>query len=421
MVAAAFAVAYAAAVVAVNVFAFSDGWTLVWPINGITVALLLRQPRAHWWPLLLGVEIGTGLGDIFDGQPFWFEIGQRACSVMEVLITACLLPPFKTLEDWLQQRQLSRRFIAALLLGPGLSGVVAAELFRWVLGQDFLSAFNFWATADALGIAATMPLALTFDSPQMRSLFEPRALARTVPTILFALIGGALIFYVQRYSLVWALYPMLLYIELELGFAGASIVVVGILFVSVYLTTNGDGPFGAWKGDHSLSGTLAYQVFFGFQLVALIPASVVLFERRRMAEQLRETNARLSELASLDALTGIANRRAFDERFEREWHRAVLQRTPIALAMIDLDHFKQFNDTYGHPAGDKCLRAVAVALAGQIRYPESFVARFGGEEFAVLMGNSDLASAGLVAERIRGAIHGLSIEHAGSPSGRITV
>jgi len=417
----AYTATYCVAVMAVNFFAFSDGWTLVWPLNGITIALMIRQPRARWWSMLLGIEIGTAIADCLDGMAFWFEAAQRVCSVSEVLLSACLLPPFQKLEDWLQEPRLSRRFVAALLLGPGLSGLAAAPLFRWVNGQSLLIAFNNWATADALGIAATLPLALACGSPQMRALFQPHALAKTVTTVLLACLAAAMIFCSERYPLGWALYPMLLFVELQLGFAGASIAVVGILFISVYLTTTGHGLFGQWPSDRAISRDLAFQIFFGFQLVSLIPASVVLLERRRMAEELRQTNARLSALASLDALTGIANRRAFEERFEREWRRAQLLRAPIALAMIDLDHFKQFNDTYGHPAGDRCLRAVAEALALQIRFPEAFVARFGGEEFAVLLGNADLAAASLVTERIRGAIHGLAIEHAASPSGRVTV
>lgn len=418
---AAYAVAYCAADVAINLFAFSDGWTLMWPLNGITVALMIVQPRSSWWSMLLGIEIGTAIGECLDGQPFGFEIVQRLCSASEVLMSAWLLPPFKTLEGWLQHPRLSQRFLAALLLGPGLSGLLAATAFLRFEGVPFLIAFNNWATADALGMAATLPLALSVSSPQMRALFEPKELPRTFGVLLVSLLVGTLIFAVDRYPLGWVLYPTLLFTELQLGFAGASIAVVGILFISIYLTTTGHGLFGHWPAERSIQRDLAFQIFFGFQLVALIPASVVLFERRRMAEELRETNARLSALASLDALTGIANRRAFDERFEREWRRAVLLHAPIALVMIDLDHFKEFNDTYGHPAGDKCLRAVADALALQLRYPEACVARFGGEEFAVLLSDTDLGGASGVAERIRGAIHGLGIEHAGSDTGRVTV
>jgi diguanylate cyclase (GGDEF)-like protein len=144
-------------------------------------------------------------------------------------------------------------------------------------------------------------------------------------------------------------------------------------------------------------------------------------ERRRMAAELHDTNARLTVLASLDGLTGIANRRSFDERLSHEWSRAVRLRKPLALAMIDLDNFKQFNDLYGHLAGDKCLCSVADELARQVQRPEDLIARFGGEEFALLLPHTSADGAQKVVERIRAAIIGLGIEHIGNSWKHVTV
>lgn len=140
-----------------------------------------------------------------------------------------------------------------------------------------------------------------------------------------------------------------------------------------------------------------------------------------MAEELRASNARLTVLAAMDGLTGIANRRSFDEHLAEEWRRAARLRTPLSVAMIDLDNFKQFNDLYGHVAGDKCLRAVAGVLVGQIHRPEDVVARFGGEEFAMLLPNTAADGTALVAERIRKAVLGLGISHLGSSWEVVTV
>jgi diguanylate cyclase (GGDEF)-like protein/PAS domain S-box-containing protein len=131
---------------------------------------------------------------------------------------------------------------------------------------------------------------------------------------------------------------------------------------------------------------------------------------------------RLAALAILDGLTGLANRRRFDERLQEEWARAHRDGTSISLLMIDLDHFKKFNDQYGHPAGDVCLRATAQVLAAEARRPADLAARYGGEEFALLLPNTDAAGCRLVGERIREEIRNLCIIHAlNLPSGLVTV
>ncbi len=407
---------------ALNRFAFSDSWTIVWPLNGVNIAVLLMRPRSTWGWLVLGIELGSGAGEYLDGNPLGNAIGQRVCSLAEIVIGASLLPPFIALDSWLRAPRIFLRFFAALILGPGISGVMAAVLAHYVHPeQPFLLAFNNWATADAVGIAATMPLALSVTSPQMRSLFRPEALWRTLGVLLLAFGTAVLIFSVSRYPLLFLLFPLLLLVDSLLSFAGSAIAVVGVLFVSMYFTTNSRGPFGIWPQDLEIPRDLAMQMFWGFQLLALFPASLMFMERRRMAEELHHTNARLTVLASLDGLTGIANRRSFDERFAQEWNRAVRHRKPLALAMIDLDNFKQFNDLYGHLAGDRCLCAVAEALVRQVQRPEDFVARFGGEEFALLLPHTSADGAARVMERIRTAIVDLDIEHGGNSWNRVTV
>lgn len=406
---------------ALNRFAFSDAWTIVWPLNGVNVALLLMRPRSAWPWMLLGIEIGTGVGEcLAAAQAPGLEVGQRLCSLIEVVLSAWLLPPFTALDGWLRIPGIFKRFAAALVLGPGISGVLAAALFHWAQGQPLLLAFNNWATADALGMAATMPLALSLRSPQMRSLFRPDALPRTLGALILVIFGAGLIFSVDRYPLFFLLYPLLLLVDSMLSFAGSAIAVVLVLFVSVYLTSKGLGPFGVWRGDLAIPRDFAMQIYLGFHMLALFPGSLMFMERKRLAEELRDTNALLARLASLDGLTNIANRRAFDDRFAQEWARAMRHGKPLALAMIDLDNFKQYNDRYGHLAGDRCLRAVADALAREIHRPEDFVARFGGEEFALLLPHTSPEGAREVAERLRAAILALGIEHTGNSWSRVT-
>lgn len=134
----------------------------------------------------------------------------------------------------------------------------------------------------------------------------------------------------------------------------------------------------------------------------------------------KEMEAKLAELAATDGLTGIANRRRFDEELLIEWRRAARNEQHLAVMLLDVDHFKKFNDQYGHPAGDDCLRKVASTIAAAVRRPGDRPARYGGEEFAVILPSTDLTGAVDVSERVRAAIAGLDLPHAGNEAGVVT-
>jgi len=139
-------------------------------------------------------------------------------------------------------------------------------------------------------------------------------------------------------------------------------------------------------------------------------------------EEFRLSRSRdeLQGLVFVDSLTGLANRRALDERLLREWHRPG-QSDPIALLMIDVDYFKEYNDRFGHLAGDECLRALATAFIAHGTRPGDFVARFGGEEFAVIAPGTRLPDAIALAESMRAHVEALGIAHPSSPSRRLTI
>jgi diguanylate cyclase (GGDEF)-like protein len=138
-------------------------------------------------------------------------------------------------------------------------------------------------------------------------------------------------------------------------------------------------------------------------------------------EELRIANEHLEELASLDGLTGLANRRGFDREIEQEWQRANERHEPVALMMIDIDHFKLYNDRYGHVAGDTCLRSVAETLSLVMLENAVLVARYGGEEFALLLPGLDLPRISALAEEARRSIEDLFITHAEAPCGHVTI
>ncbi len=132
---------------------------------------------------------------------------------------------------------------------------------------------------------------------------------------------------------------------------------------------------------------------------------------RDSSQQLEKANRELQRLAVLDGLTQVANRRRFDESLQSEWQRLARDRVPLSLILCDIDFFKRYNDTYGHQAGDACLKQVATAIQTSLKRASDMVARYGGEEFAAILPNTDADGAECVARDIRAGVRALAIPH----------
>lgn len=198
--------------------------------------------------------------------------------------------------------------------------------------------------------------------------------------------------------------------------------------LAVVVTQSRDEVLADWSREASTRS-------LGVLLLSIVLAVLGLFALRLVAQRLRAedqlcgardalhaANLRLQRLAAEDGLTGLANRRAFDERLAAELSRTRREHVALSLLLIDVDHFKPYNDLYGHLAGDDSLRAVsAVTRRIATHRGGDFAARYGGEEFAVLLPNTPAAGAAQVAERLREAIGELQLPHAASPDGRVTV
>jgi diguanylate cyclase (GGDEF)-like protein len=146
--------------------------------------------------------------------------------------------------------------------------------------------------------------------------------------------------------------------------------------------------------------------------------------KARISNQIRLkiNNDLLERYANQDSLTDIANRRRFDLALSAEWRRAMRDESPLSLLMVDVDFFKQYNDRYGHREGDECLRRVAGAMAQVLTRPGDLLARYGGDELAVILPATDLEGARLMGERLRGAVAEMNISHAGKGDAkRVTI
>ena len=174
---------------------------------------------------------------------------------------------------------------------------------------------------------------------------------------------------------------------------------VGDLPLIVVVALSSEDVFAPWKRAALLTGGAT-----GVLCIGLLWLTWMLrheLRRRYRAEQ------ELSELAATDALTGLANRRILDQRLRQEWDRAQRSTEPLTLLMIDVDHFKAFNDRHGHRGGDEALRTVAQVIGSNIRRPADLAARYGREEFAVVLPNTDAKGAWVIAEHIRSSVEHL--------------
>ena len=213
-------------------------------------------------------------------------------------------------------------------------------------------------------------------------------------------------------------------------------------FVGAAMVDEGDRQFVFTHiGDYPLQLSAAIslaEIYAEWQWTALMLGGVVfclcavialltwlfgreLTQRRRSEAQMAILNLELKRLATTDALTGLSNRRRFDEVLAREWRRAVRTHRPLSLLLLDADHFKGFNDRYGHQRGDEALKLIAHSIEAAIESTHDIACRIGGEEFAVVLPDTDAAGALVVANRIREAVSGWKVPHAANSHGVLTV
>ena len=526
----------------------SGGITILWPSNGFLTGALLCVRRRHW-PAYLAVGFVVDLAiNLSLATPSWVALYLAACNMIEAWLAAALM--YRTIapaRDLTHRKQLMRFLGYGVVVAPAVASAMATLLFgrqgRHIIPH--LHAFEWWFTADALGMAVMVPLYLSFVR-------QKPFLGRSWSEIsgIFALLCGTsvVVFWQTRAPLLFVLVLCLLMIGVRMGLAGSALGLLAVAIIGGFFTTAGRGPLALMPGVTLTVRDLTLQGFIAFSMLMLYVLEVLRSESNQLQEGLRTSEARfrllavssrdaillvnieaeviyaspavtemlgwdtdkvlgltyreafhpddisvaenvfrearegrhpgmfqfrcrkkdgaylwieaslrlyhepsvnplpgfvvvmrdislrkaaeeelqrafrmVETLASVDGLTGIANRRRFDEVLLSEWRRAQRDGTACSLLLMDLDHFKNYNDMYGHIPGDRCLRQMAEAAAQVLQRPGDLIARYGGEEFGVILPDTNYAGAISIAEQIRFTVEQLRIPHEGNPHGIVTV
>lgn len=524
----------------------AGGVTILWPSNGFLIGVLLCIARRRWWPYFciafwVDICVNTALG-MEAPVSLYFS----ACNLLEVLVAVNFLYPIISPEpDLTSRRQLLYFLLYGVLVSPAIAAGAASFLISHHFAVPDLHAFQYWFTADALGIAIVTPLCLSFyDRKQFFETSWPLAVT------LFLLLAAAtvIVFTTNRYPILYLIVPFLTFLGVRLRLAGSAIGLFLVCAIGGFLTSRGHGPFMLTPGSSVSTRIFGLQLFVAVCMLLLYIVEAMLSASNRLQVSLQASENRfrlLAEasrdiifltdlhgeaqyvspavrdllgwnpdeiigqsysfivhpddannlekllnqcrsgepyntlsyrcrrtdgsflwmegnvhlcsnsatgkpvgfvnvvrdiasrkaaeeelqlafdqsqiLASTDGLTGIANRRVFDETLCKEWQRAMRDYTPLSLVVFDVDHFKLYNDLHGHSRGDACLRRIAECARSIVRRPADLLARYGGDEFVALLPNTDSSGAMVIAEEIRTAISYLGILHQKNSHQHVTV
>lgn len=416
-------ITFAANLAAMEITRGAEQVSPIWLSNAIILGLLLST-RTRAWPWLIGAGAVANLSaNLVSGDGLMLGLGFTAANMLEALLAAVLIrggEPEGTIV-LTERKYVARFFLFGVLLAPALVAPAGAALVNFGYGSNATHVYLHWFTADALGIALIVPLILLLRQSDWRRLIGTDQLFQNFGIIALTAAVTGLVFWQTTFPLSFLPYTVLVFAAFRLGPAGVALNCAVMAAIAIALTLAGHGPFTLISGGDMAERIFVLQVFLSVAVFMSIPIATALAERNELEKSLYKARDELRGLAATDALTGLGNRRAFDETLEREWNRSIRYREPISLALLDIDHFKRFNDHYGHKPGDECLAKVGHLLTETVFRPGDMIARYGGEEFAIVLPGTSAEGALQVAERVRQIVEHQGWRHVGSPEGCITV
>jgi diguanylate cyclase (GGDEF)-like protein len=401
----------------------SEGVATIWLTNGMLFALVIAKPRSVWVRYFVIGFVADTLADVIYGDPLRLSVGVAVANSAEVIISCLILTRIFGSPLNLSKRRPLLGFLGVAVIGA--TAVASALGASWTLlfvnAGPWLTLFRTWYLGDILGMAIIAPLVFVLQRPGFFVMLQREQLLRTIYLIAVPAIATVLVFNHSADPLIFFIFPALLLVVFRLGFPGTVLSICIVAGISIAFTVAGRGPLMLIANATMLHRIVVEQIFVAVALFTTFPVAALLEERKALELSLQKSEQRYRELATADALTGLANRRGFDERLEAEWQRAIRAHESVAILLMDVDLFKSYNDIYGHIGGDECLRCIAGVIAGALQRSSDRASRFGGEEFAVILPNTELDRALVVAENIRCAVAAMNIPHQCSPHGIQTI
>lgn len=401
----------------------SEGVATIWFTNGLLFALVIRKPRKVWVHYFIAGIVADTLADVIYGDPLKLAFGVSLANSFEVICSSLLLTRWFGSPFHLTRRKELIAFLGIAVVGATAitSSLGATWTLLFVDGGPWWMLFRTWYLGDVLGMAIIAPLVFILQRPGFFVMLQRRELPKTLLFLAVPALATFMVFRDSKDPLIFFIFPALLFVVFRLGFPGTVLATFVIALISISCTVSGHGPLMLIRNTNLPHRIVIEQIFLAVALFTFFPVAALLEERKALEVSLQASELRYRELASADSLTGLANRRAFDEKLEEEWRRALEGQESLALLLIDVDLFKSYNDIYGHVGGDECLRCLAKVIGSTLQRSADTAARFGGEEFAVILPNTELDAAMIVAENIREAVAAMGLPHCGNTSGVQTI
>jgi diguanylate cyclase (GGDEF)-like protein len=402
----------------------SEGVATIWLSNGLIFGLLITQPRRLWLAYFLAGLTADTAADVLYGDPFRLAIGVSLANSVEVVTSTLLLTLwFKSPLDLSRRKSLVGFLLISVLGATAITGALGAW---WTLlmvpGGPWWQMFRTWYLGDMLGMAILAPLVIMVQRPAFFSMFQRRHLPHTLLVLSATVVVAALVFTDSREPLIFLMFPMFLLVAFRLGLPGTVINILLFTLMAIGFTVKGQGPLMMILGEHQMLHRIVIaQVFAAVSIFTMFPVAALLEEKEALKSSLAASEARFRDLAYVDELTRLPNRRAFNLHLDHAWAAAMAGGKQLALLILDVDQFKQYNDDVGHLGGDACLCLIGQTIAGIVDTTSGFAARIGGEEFAVLLPDATQQRARELAEEIRLSVAGLALAHSSSSSGVQTV